>query len=280
MHLNRKKYLFFVFVNMVFFVSSCSPQKSYVLLSFFFDGVPDPNISELVVFPDSILVADTSNVIIASNIVVRPLFVSHAPYSERKCGNCHDRGNMGKTIEPQPQLCYKCHNNFEKEYKSTHGPVGGGHCTACHEPHKSKSENLLISPAQKLCISCHDSSLVYNSDFHVDNLITECLECHNPHGGENRFVLQAWACYKCHQDFKQEFAYLHGPMNGGYCLTCHSSHAKSTDNLLKIEGNQLCFDCHDSKLIFENEKHQNKSASCINCHNPHGGNDRIFTILN
>ncbi|MBN2755903.1 MAG: hypothetical protein JXR51_01920 [Bacteroidales bacterium] len=157
-----------------------------------------------------------------------------------------------------------------------HGPVGGGFCTSCHNPHKSKSKNLLIRQSQQLCIQCHDSVLVFRNKYHLNINITNCTECHDPHGGENRYLAKIASCYKCHENFNNIDEFVHGPVAGGHCTACHSPHIKQTKNLLLFEGQKLCFNCHDEALIFENDYHKNKEINCTECHNPHGGNNKMF----
>ncbi len=262
-----------LFITTTYFMA-CTPKKSYKVLSFFFDGVPIPDTTEYLASVDSILAADSTNITATNNLV--PAMFYHAPYQKKQCESCHDQRSMGKTIKPQPQLCYNCHDDFSEIYKSIHGPVGGGFCTSCHNPHKSKTDKLLLRTTQKLCTFCHDSLLVFNSRYHQDNDISNCTECHNPHGGDNRFMPQKGSCYKCHENFNNKLKYVHGPVAGEYCTTCHSPHVTKTFKLLKKQGNALCLNCHDKKLIFETNYHKNTDKTCTKCHNPHGGDNRFF----
>jgi len=259
---------------------ACTPQKSYTVLSFLFDGVPDPNYIEANISNDSVNITDSTNVLAISNRVSQAKFVFHSPYQEKKCADCHDKKNMGGTSKPQPELCYQCHDDFTESFALVHGPVGGGYCTSCHNPHKAKSKKLLQRPSQQLCFHCHDSIMVFNNKLHEEIEETNCTKCHNPHGGENRYMMQHGSCYKCHENFNKAYSFVHGPVAGEHCTTCHSPHASGTDNLLSHQGQQLCLGCHNATLIFQSENHKNKDVNCTECHNPHGGENRFFTKLN
>src|ERR1043166_5801352 len=107
--------------------AGCSEKRDYKTLSFFFDGVPDPNAP-----------VATRPTAWAFNAGGRPqpiiLLSVHKPYAEQKCELCHgglphgggERGvptdaiyNMGSIY----QKCTTCHDNLVKEYPRMHGPV-------------------------------------------------------------------------------------------------------------------------------------------------------------
>jgi predicted CXXCH cytochrome family protein len=175
---------------LLIFLSGCSSTNNYKTLSFFFDGVPKPDIELTSQKLDSISRVDSTaldqNVISAQ----KPLIIYHSPYQEKECASCHDKGTMGKFVSLQPELCYQCHDDFKNTYKVLHGPVAGGQCTACHNPHQSENENLLTRKGQFLCLYCHDSDQVLASEEHKDIQDANCTDCHNPHGGENKQILR------------------------------------------------------------------------------------------
>ncbi|MDF1548427.1 MAG: cytochrome c3 family protein [Bacteroidales bacterium] len=271
----RKKYYLCV-ITIIFFVS-CTTQKKYEVLSFFFDGVPNPQTADIDLVADSLSVKDSTTLLAKSNGVAKPGFQIHSPYGKKECVSCHDQKSIGKTIDSQPQLCYKCHTDYKESSRVVHGPVGGGYCSNCHDPHKSQLEKLLKQPAEQLCLHCHDSTTIYTSKFHINSDKNTCIECHNPHGGENRFMPQHGSCYNCHNNYAKIYDFLHGPVAGEYCSACHSAHIENTPNLLLYNDNQICLNCHDKKVIYASEYHKNKESDCITCHNPHGGKNRFFT---
>lgn len=163
---------------------TCSPTEKYKVLSFVFDGVPDPDITE----QDTLLVAEaTNNVNKNKNQFVANKFF-HEPYKERDCSMCHDAVVRNKLNEEQPALCYNCHDDFSDKYEVVHGPVAGGFCTECHTPHMGDYEKLLLRQGQEMCLKCHDSRDVFKNENHEDIGEESCTECHNPHGGEDQFM--------------------------------------------------------------------------------------------
>jgi predicted CXXCH cytochrome family protein len=179
------------FMGMLLIIlSSCSPTHSYKTLSFFFDGVPKPEIKLTIQNIDSISSVDSTT--LAQNMVSaqKPLMNYHSPYQEKDCASCHDKSTMGKFTNLQPELCYQCHDDFKNKYKVLHGPVAGGQCTACHNPHQSENENLLTRTGQSLCLYCHESNQVMAIEEHKEIQDASCTDCHNPHGGENKYNLR------------------------------------------------------------------------------------------
>ncbi len=180
----------FLFVLMaVFFIVSCSPSHRYKMLTFFFDGVPDPKSSSDLLSSDSLL-KDTLLLANNSAILQASIQKMHAPYQDKQCNSCHDQTMMGKLNQVQPGLCYECHEDFSKKFEEVHGPVGGGFCTSCHSPHMSMNEHLLSRTGQSVCLHCHESSSLLDTDSHKDIKETLCTECHDPHGGNTQFFLK------------------------------------------------------------------------------------------
>lgn len=167
----------------------CSRHTGKSLLTFFFDGVPDEDSTSLVQAGlahsgDSAKV-DTSLLAIGS-----PEMLVHYPYAERECAACHDPSSLGSMHEQQPDLCYLCHEDFGTRYNYLHGPVAGGYCTSCHNPHLSEKEHLLRYVGYELCFHCHREESIVKEEMHADLDGMLCTECHNPHGGEDNFIFQ------------------------------------------------------------------------------------------
>jgi predicted CXXCH cytochrome family protein len=179
-------------ILMLLFVvfTGCSATFNYKLLSFLFDGVPNPADKPVIASLDSITrpdsVKSSKDVIVAA----APVMNYHPPYQEKDCASCHDNSTVGSFIKKAPELCYQCHDDFKDKYKVLHGPVASGKCVSCHSPHLSKNDHLLIRTKQALCLYCHDSKKVMAADAHTDIGDFACTECHNPHGGEDRYVLR------------------------------------------------------------------------------------------
>jgi predicted CXXCH cytochrome family protein len=161
---------------------SCAPETRYKVLSFFFDGVPNPE--KIGEFPKDTL--DKSQPQLESTKSKQLTINIHKPYEDRTCETCHEVKNSFKLISKEPDLCYNCHESQEKDYKFVHGPVASGYCTECHNPHSSEYAKLIIKDDQNLCYKCHQKSDVMANEIHADIGITKCWDCHNPHGGADR----------------------------------------------------------------------------------------------
>jgi len=169
---------------------SCSPGTNYKILSFFFDGVPDPNAPEQTK-PDSLSVNAVKPVRVQQN---RSRFLQenylHPPYKDKECGDCHDIDQGFKLVEKMPELCFTCHDDFSEEYPVLHGPVAMGACTECHHPHLAKNKKLLKRTGQDLCLYCHDKVDILKNEAHEDLTDDTCTDCHNAHGGEDQYFLE------------------------------------------------------------------------------------------
>jgi len=244
MNLDKHKFInYLLFIIAVSLFWTCSPELSY--------GVSLQTIK-----------TNTKEILVST--IQKNEFNLHPPYLERDCASCHDRNNMGKTKLP---------------FETLHGPVASNNCIQCHTPHQSKLKNLLVASSKKLCLSCHNSKQVSENKIHKDIKETSCTKCHNPHGGNNRMSLQSESCYKCHDNYKKEYKFLHGPVDSGNCFQCHGTHKTKAPKLLINSGDNLCLSCHNSKDIIKTEYHIDiKNNKCIECHNPHGGKNDKFLL--
>lgn len=168
----------------------CSSQRSYKIMSLFFDGVPDPSKKNETAKADSVMSNDTLKNKNLANKELKTKFFFHPPYKERNCDACHDKNATGKLTKPLTDVCFTCHEDFTKKYKTVHGPVASGYCAVCHQPHMSTEVKLLKSTGQEMCLYCHSSAQVFKNDVHKDIKDTKCTECHNPHGGDDRLMLK------------------------------------------------------------------------------------------
>jgi predicted CXXCH cytochrome family protein len=277
MQIIRQRLINLCFLIVVIWISGCSTNEKHKVLSFIFDGVPDPNEIEVVIADDHQKAIDSLANQEITEKTSKPLLFIHKPYQERKCNDCHDQNNIGRLQDKMPELCYNCHEDLENKYDVLHGPVGGGYCNTCHNAHNSKYENLLTSPGTELCNECHAKEDVFKNKIHDGFIDHDCMECHNPHGGNDRFVLQAGSCFKCHDNSFILYKYTHGPVAGGYCNACHGSHTMGVENLLIRPGQQLCTYCHEKEEVFKNDVHADiGDSNCTECHNAHGGITKIF----
>ena len=179
----KNKYSFFLLTISLFMIEACSPKTGNKILSFFFDGVPVSNEIQITTSVDSLSMADSLKTNELPLIAETP-FQYHEPYLDKICDVCHNKSSLGELTMAQPELCYQCHDNFSENFKFVHGPVASGYCTACHNPHMSKSEYMLTQTGQALCLHCHDAGWVFQNKVHEGIDDYACTECHNPHGGE------------------------------------------------------------------------------------------------
>jgi len=159
---------------------SCSSQKNYKVLSFFFDGVPDPNAP---------IVAEGSE---QTGTGSSPKFLSivHKPYAEGKCSECHegDTSKFESFQKVSSEVCMKCHAQVINQFPVMHGPVSSGECLLCHNPHESSVRGMLNDDAPAVCAQCHVSEFLPQDPEHQDPK-RSCLECHVAHGAEKHGLL-------------------------------------------------------------------------------------------
>jgi predicted CXXCH cytochrome family protein len=189
--------------------------------------------------------------------VIRERFKNHIPDNSRACIDCHRLRNdltvvsFGVPADLNP--CYRCHEDkigaYAQEY--IHGPVAGGSCTVCHDPHGSVFENSLVSPVAVLCPSCHTQiGAKHQATEHPPFANGRCTVCHDPHSTNNRWVLVQKSqelCMNCHRRIGTLKIHDH-PYNVEpkrrlakplklttkgklECLSCHEPHQANTEHL-------------------------------------------------
>lgn len=158
--------------------ASCTvTRENYKTLSFFFDGVPDPDAPSVMVDPKTGAVRTLA------------MMSLHAPYVQEKCEECH--GSRLRLSNRDSGACLKCHAETPRQHERMHGPVAANACLWCHHPHESTQPHLLREPDRKLCAQCHTPELLDTSRVpeHAD-ASRACLECHVGHGGSLPFLLR------------------------------------------------------------------------------------------
>ena len=128
--------IWFILLLAIFAISSCAPERQYRVLSFFFDGVPDPN-RNTIQASDSTL-AD-SNAVVGRE--VKPEYFTHKPYEEEKCKSCHEEGFSNALIKAMPELCYSCNEHLKAQYEINQGCVEAGACLLDHDKHIFRYES-------------------------------------------------------------------------------------------------------------------------------------------
>jgi predicted CXXCH cytochrome family protein len=125
---------------------------------------------------------------------------SHAVMNGKmSCSDCHDphEGNAikgtGASLEAENETCTKCHTAQKGPFVFPHNAMKEG-CTACHAPHGSLNQKMLVARDANLCLRCHldvstaPNSLVVGAGDHRSRLITgNCWSagCHEAVHGSN-----------------------------------------------------------------------------------------------
>ena len=170
--------------------AGCNVERDYKVLSFFFDGVPEP----------AGAVADgqrgPTRIGDPARMAATGAVSAHSAYTERRCSECHgDRARFGFRTEgfaeTTASVCADCHASA-LEAPRLHGPVALGACLLCHEPHVSSHPLLLVDASPALCLACHEDEMrvAAPSPGHED-LARDCLECHDGHGGDDPYFLRS-----------------------------------------------------------------------------------------
>lgn len=163
----------------------CNPKKHYKLLSFFFDGVPDPNAPARSTARAGRNTADKPE---------RPvIFSTHKPFEEENCKACHkgdptDIKSLLTTTDST--ICMDCHQPLVQKFPVMHGPVAAKACLWCHAPHTSSEPLLLRAATPDLCMQCHDRQLLGDKPPDHQDAKADCLSCHFGHGADKRFFLK------------------------------------------------------------------------------------------
>ncbi len=87
-------------------------------------------------------------------------------------------------------------------------------------------------------------------------------------------------CKSCHEQFKENYTYVHGPVAIGQCLICHNPHSTRYPHLTIRQGEQLCRYCHKNVNRASAPEHYFIGQKvCYECHNPHFSNTSKFFVL-
>ena len=81
------------------------------------------------------------------------------------CVDCHDvhkgksvRGG-GAALAAQTATCLRCHTAQAGPFVYPHGAIREEGCTACHNPHGTVNDKMLVARDANLCLRCHLAQL-------------------------------------------------------------------------------------------------------------------------
>ena len=104
-----------------------------------------------------------------------------------------------------------------------------------------------------------------------------CGSCHDSESGQPVKAIQDGLCLMCHAPIAAAPKFLHGPVAVNQCGLCHHHHESHYPKLLLVDPTATCLACHDRSDLTTGEHHADlEQRTCVECHNPHGGNDRFF----
>jgi predicted CXXCH cytochrome family protein len=161
---------------------ACNTTRHYKVLSFFFDGVPEPGKT-----PAETVSGDGKKRGSETAPAAASRYREHGPYAAKQCEACHVRAT-NRLVLPNEELCFRCHTlDVRKRY--LHGPLASGGCTVCHAPHGSIHPYLLVSEPKEFCFHCHDRVALVNRGAHGETE-TQCTACHDAHGSDDPNLLK------------------------------------------------------------------------------------------
>lgn len=169
-------------VSLVLIIIGCKTPNRYEVLSFFFDGVPDPNATTQTATGSGIRRGNQGQIIYI-----------HKPLLTGECNQCHKNeftAQVSKAAVPA-EICRECHTNLGAEMRVIHGPVAANQCVICHQPHRSSEQHLLRVSGSALCFQCHMPFDLSNRVAEHQDAKIDCMSCHHAHGGETHALLKA-----------------------------------------------------------------------------------------
>lgn len=195
-------------------------------------------------------------------------------------------------------MCADCHStNVRKNYDSdkhsydTKFALINVSCEACHGPGKQHVSDVATQGKSYQ----NTGTMKMTLDTKPKELVDQCARCHvrreqfsGNYNYEGTFLdhyfpqlITQPIYYSDGQILDEDYVYGSFVQSKMYkhdvtCTNCHNPHSTK----LKLQGNALCSQCHDTKK-YDTEKHHkhpmgSESAQCINCHMPgrfYMGND-------
>lgn len=105
----------------------------------------------------------------------------------------------------------------------------------------------------------------------------KCVDCHG--SAFRQSSLDSSICLKCHEGIPESQPRMHGPVVTVACLWCHTPHESPYAALFKAPPREVCSSCHAPGMLGTDrtpEHLPDSEASCLECHQGHGGTVRYF----
>jgi predicted CXXCH cytochrome family protein len=163
---------------------ACSAGTRHRVLSFFFDGVPEPG-ATAAPEPTMARLMTTPGPGEDSALEREIHWTSvHEPYAQGACEACH-RGEITEAVVALNDVqCLRCHSSEVRSETWDHAPAALGLCSLCHVAHVSMHPALQSQAQPALCITCHaDPTLMTTVEAHRGLGEQRCTACHDPHRG-------------------------------------------------------------------------------------------------
>ncbi len=193
----------------------------------------------------------------------------HGPVAAGQCSFCHvghESKHLSLQRQPQPELCWRCHDAGRVTAKPYHAGLEGRRCTNCHDPHAA-GNRLLLADARTYRRRGGQAELSVHEPWRQ----RRCSECHTGTGAEMVVSNPDETCRRCHEQTlsRARAEKHHAPVREGKCSLCHVSHSSPLPHLLRPAGAAICRTCHKGEQLRTPPHPPVTHVDCFLCHRGH-----------